>query len=158
TTWLGLPAALLLGAGASLVAFLGALPARFASDVCRPEPPIEAIAGFFRDARRILTDRAARGSLLGLAAFMALILRGSGAGVARRLGATGSSGRMDLFQNVILVGVGVAAGSLLASLQGHPRRSLGLVPVGATGLLGALAWAALSADPRGACLLLGLMG
>jgi 1-acyl-sn-glycerol-3-phosphate acyltransferase len=59
---------------------------------------------------------------------------------------------------MVLMGVGAAVGSLLASLQGHPRRSLGLVPLGATGFLIALAWAALSSDVRWPALALGIMG
>src|SRR5439155_13252185 len=37
---------------------------------------------------------------------------------------------------------GLAAGSLLAGLPGHPRRVLGLVPWGALGLVVAFAWTA----------------
>ena len=44
------------------------------------------------------------------------------------------------------LGLGAAAGSLLAGLQGHPRRALGLVPVGATGLALGLVVAALTGD------------
>jgi 1-acyl-sn-glycerol-3-phosphate acyltransferase len=48
-------------------------------------------------------------------------------------------------------------------LQWHPRRSLGLVPYGAAGLLAALGWAALAAHggevlPLPPCFLLGFMG
>src|SRR5262249_3797061 len=55
-----------------------------------------------------------------------------------------------------------ALGSAAASLVGHPRRCLGLVPPGAVGLLAALLWAlgAEPADPMPPlpCLTLGFMG
>src|SRR5207237_1099137 len=52
---------------------------------------------------------------------------------------------------------GVGLGSLLAGLQGHPRRALGLVPFGATGLLIGLMFAALGSSPSvGLCLFLGI--
>ncbi len=53
---------------------------------------------------------------------------------------------------------GVAVGSLLAGLQRHPRRVLGLVPWGATGLTAGLIVAACGAIPGNAfCLVLGFM-
>src|SRR5262245_6446184 len=82
----GFPAALAVAFAVSAVAVLAALPARFASDVWRPEPPGRAVAGFFRDALRVLADREARACLLGLAAFMGLVITCSGAIVALALG------------------------------------------------------------------------
>jgi 1-acyl-sn-glycerol-3-phosphate acyltransferase len=59
--------------------------------------------------------------------------------------------------------LGAGLGCLTASWQGHPLRSLGLVPLGATGLLVALGWATLAIAPEAAlplapCFVLGFMG
>ena len=43
-----------------LAALLTALPVHFDSDVTRPEPPLRAVAGFFRDARRVFANRPVR--------------------------------------------------------------------------------------------------
>ena len=48
----------------------------------------------------------------------------------------------------IWVGVGTAAGSLLAGVQRHPRRVLGVVPWGGLGLTAALAWTASADDGK----------
>ena len=58
---------------------------------------------------------------------------------------------------LVCIAAGAVAGSLLAGVQGHPRRALGLVPLGATGMLIALAWAATSADVRWPCAAMGFM-
>jgi hypothetical protein len=57
---------------------------------------------------------------------------------------------------MVLVAVGAAAGSWLAGQQGDLRLGLGLVPIGATALLAALAWAVFRGDLTGACLVIGL--
>jgi 1-acyl-sn-glycerol-3-phosphate acyltransferase len=55
--------------------------------------------------------------------------------------------------------LGAAAGSLLAGVQGHPRRSLGLVPLALTGLLATLLWTAAAGTPGwGLCVLVGVLG
>lgn len=154
----GVPAAVGLALILGLVAVTAALPARFPSDVYRPEPPGPAVSGFFRDTGRILRDAPARGSLLGLAGFLALMVTGAGAILAYSGGLSLSGERERLGDLMVLIGLGTAAGSLVAGLQGHPRRCLGLVPWGATGLLLALGWAALSTDVRWPCLALGFMG
>lgn len=122
--------------GLNALSLATALPVYFPSDVRRPEPPAQAIAGFFRDSLRIGRDRAARESLLGLASFQAIVTAGSGAVVLRTLDRGLSNG---LLPAMVLIGVGAALGCLTAAWQGHPRRSLGLVPLGATGLLLVLA-------------------
>ncbi len=146
--------------GLNLLSFVTALPASFPSDVRRPESPARAVAGFFRDTLRIGREPAARGSLLGLACFQAIVTAGSGAIVEHTLGRELHAG---LLQALVLMGMGAALGCLTASWQGHPRRSLGLVPLGATGLLLALGWAtrAVSAEaalPLLPCFVLGFMG
>jgi 1-acyl-sn-glycerol-3-phosphate acyltransferase len=144
----------LLGLGA--LCLLTALPAAFPTDVPRPEPPGAALRGFFRDAGRIVREREALAPLLGLSALQALVTAGSGALIAEALGT-----RKDVLTAVALVGAGAAAGCARAAAQGHPRRSLGQVPWGAVGLVGALL-AALALVGPGAdvplvpCVLLGL--
>jgi 1-acyl-sn-glycerol-3-phosphate acyltransferase len=154
--WMSVAASLLALNGLCL---LMALPVAFPSDTLRPEPVGLAVAGFFRDCRRILGDRVACVSLLGLAGFQAVVMAGSGALIERTLGTDLAAG---LLAAMALVGVGAALGCLTAGLQGHPCRNLGLVPLGATGLLLALAWAALKVEgttlPRLPCLLLGFTG
>ena len=53
-------------AAAAAIHFLGSLPAAFPSDVRRPESPLAALAGFFRDAKRIGRDHAAGPALFAL--------------------------------------------------------------------------------------------
>jgi 1-acyl-sn-glycerol-3-phosphate acyltransferase len=148
--------AVLLGLDA--LCLLTALPAHFPSDVVRPEPWGRAAVDFFRDARRVLRDRPAAASLLGLAAFQAVVTAGAGALLTIALD------RHDLdqlLQALVLTGGGAAFGCALASLQAHPRRNLGFVPLGATGLLLALAWAGAASGegiPQLPCLLLGCFG
>ncbi len=153
----GFPPAVLAALGLNLLALLTSLPVHFPSDLRRPEPPVEAVKGFFRDTGRIFRDRLAAGTLAGLALFMALIMTGSGAVVAYTL-TPEFAGQAVLPRAFALLSVGVAAGSLLASLQGHLRRALGLVPLGVAGMLAALAWTALAHDLDGPSLLLGLTG
>jgi 1-acyl-sn-glycerol-3-phosphate acyltransferase len=155
----GSAAAVLLGLNA--LCFLTALPVAFSSDVVRPEPPARAVADFFRDCGRVVRQPVARRSLLGLAAFQAVVTAGSGALLAQLLASDFAGPRV--VEALALVGAGAALGCLAAALQGHPRRSLGLVPFGAAGLLAALGWAALAAPggaalPLSPCFLLGFMG
>ena len=57
---------------------------------------------------------------------------------------------------MLLVAVGAAAGSWLAGRQPDLRLGLGLVPISATALLAALAWAVFRGGVAGACLVMGL--
>jgi 1-acyl-sn-glycerol-3-phosphate acyltransferase/MFS family permease len=144
--------------GLNLLCLIAALRVEFPSDVIRPEPARRAVAGFFSDVGRILRDREARASLLGLAGFQAIVTAGSGALLTLVLGA-GDFVLTNLLRALLLVGVGAATGCAAAAIQGHPRRCLGLVPFGATGLLLALAWAGLAGGtPPVPCFLLGFMG
>ena len=130
---------------------------RFTHDTRRPEAPAKAIAGFFADCRRIWNVKIMRGCLLGLASLRGLLTAMVGALIAASLG----ENRFSLEQLLAIGGwimAGVAVGSLLAGLQRHPRRVLGLVPWGATGLTVGLIVAACGAIPGNAlCLLLGVM-
>jgi MFS family permease len=141
----------------SAVALLAALPVRFAADASRPESPARAVAGFFRDARHVVADAPARRSLLGLALLMALITAGSGALLGSTLDPKFADGKAALLRSMVLVAVGGAAGSWLATLPRNLRRCLALVPFAGTGLLAALAWATAVRDPSWPCLLLGMM-
>jgi 1-acyl-sn-glycerol-3-phosphate acyltransferase len=146
--------------GLNLLSFLTALPVWFPSDVPRPEAPARAIAGFFRDSMRIGREPAAAGSLLGLACFQALVTAGSGAFVEQTLSRELHEG---FLQALAMSMLGAGLGCLAASWQGHPLRCLGLVPLGATGLLLALGWATLAIAPETAlplapCFVLGFMG
>jgi 1-acyl-sn-glycerol-3-phosphate acyltransferase len=142
--------------GLNLLCLLAAVPAAFPSDVRRPEPPGRAVAGFFRDTARIARVRPAAGALLGLAGFQALVTATAGALVAATLGSDAGAG---LLPALVVLGAGGALGGGASALPGHPRRNLGLVPLGATGLLLALAWAGLVVSPGALpllpCLLLG---
>jgi 1-acyl-sn-glycerol-3-phosphate acyltransferase len=148
--------------GLSLLAVVAALPVSFASDVRRPESPLQALAGFFRDGRRILRQGDSRGSLLAWAGFRGLVAAVTGAFIADVMARSASAHHgpfAALLEVLLWILGGAAAGSLLAGVQGHPRRSLGLVPLGLTGLLAALLWAARDPFPgAGLCLLVGLLG
>jgi len=154
----GLPVAVALAAGLNLVAVLAALPVHFRSDVRRAEPAGRAVAGFFRDCARVLGDREARASVLGLACFLGLVTVGSGAVFTSTGGLRTDADRAGLVTSMVVVGIGVALGSFLSGLQAHLRRALGQVPFGVVGLLLALGWALLSTDLTWPCLMLGVMG
>jgi 1-acyl-sn-glycerol-3-phosphate acyltransferase len=127
--------------GLNLVCLLAAFAVSFPSDVPRPEPFFQSVAGFFRDCKRIARVPLARGNLLGLACFQALVTAGGGVVAAPLLahedGQTGDQ-MSKLIGTLGLVAIGTAVGCLLAAFQGHPRRNPGLVPFGATGLVIAL--------------------
>ncbi|MFL5242917.1 MAG: MFS transporter [Gemmataceae bacterium] len=152
------PAPVAISAGLALYSLLASLPTRFASDPRREEAPLQAVAGFFRDGRRIARNRQAWTSLAGLAAFLALIAAGSGAIVASRLEPGDVGIKSDVLHAIILVASGVALGSWTAGLQTHRLRALGLVPLAALGLMGALLWLQWTEDFRIPCLVLGFMG
>ncbi len=173
--WWDLDAAVALAGGLNVLAALTALPVWFRADVRRPESAGQAVGGFFRDLRRVLADREARGSLLALAALRGLAAAMMGALVAVVLsdganhfgamieseaGGDGFDARLKQMLGVgVWVMVGIAAGSLLAGTQRHPRRALGLVVFGATGMAVGLVVAALGAVPSPAlCVVLGAMG
>jgi 1-acyl-sn-glycerol-3-phosphate acyltransferase len=144
-------------------AFVTALPVSFPSDAHRPEPLQRAIGGFFRDCRRILSQRQTRGCLLALAALRGLVLSSAGPIIAVYLEQAAESGEtLDPITTFAwigaLVGLGFAVGSLLAGLQWHPTRILGLVPFATAGFaLGLAAAAIFQAGPWWLCLWIGAM-
>lgn len=94
----------------------------------------------WQSSRLFWRDRELRGNLLGLLGWQALFFALLGVLWNAAEPGTAISGLPDLLLG--LAG-GLLAGTLLACLQPHPRRSLGLVPLAATGLLLGLGSAAL---------------
>jgi 1-acyl-sn-glycerol-3-phosphate acyltransferase len=129
---------------ANLICLIAAIPTRFASDVRRQESASQAMEGFFHDCGRIWRVPDARASMLMLAGFWGLLIAGSGAIFAFTHTLDLLEKQFDLLQALLMVAAGTAAGAILAGVQGHPRRALGLVPLGGLGMLAALAWAGLS--------------
>ena len=157
-TVLGTEAAVVAAGVLNLLALLAALPVRFPSDIRRPETPGLAVAGFFRDARRILAEAELRGTLLGLAGLRGLLTGLTCALVASALAPEGFAIH-ELVKVGIWVAAGVGAGSFLAGLQRHPRRVLGLVPLGAAAMFIGLLLPAFGVLPSPwLCLVLGVAG
>lgn len=124
------------------VALLAAVPVFFPSDLCRDEPPLQAVRDFFTDFGRIWNIREARYCLIGLSGKRGLVIGMSGAMLAILF----KDQSYDLKQMGFItcwVAAGVATGSLLAGLQKHPRRVLGLVPIGGIGFTIGMAYAAI---------------
>jgi 1-acyl-sn-glycerol-3-phosphate acyltransferase/MFS family permease len=156
------PPAVALALACSMVSLLTALPVSFRGDVRRAEPAAMAVRGFFRDLKRIFAVREARVSLLAMAGLRGLVAAATGALLAVMLG--GATGRAtpelvgELIQLGLWIGGGCAVGSLVAGVQGNPRRALGLVPLSATGLALGLLITALTGDTgRAVCAFVGAM-
>jgi 1-acyl-sn-glycerol-3-phosphate acyltransferase len=140
-----------------LLGFVFAVPVRFATDLHRPEVPAQAVVGFFRDVGRVWREREARWCLFGLASLRGLITGMTGALIAATLADESADLATLVTIGAYVIG-GVALGSLLAGLQKHPRRVLGLVPWGATGLTIGLIVAAAGGIPGPTlCVVLGVM-
>jgi 1-acyl-sn-glycerol-3-phosphate acyltransferase len=103
-----------------------------------------AIAGLARNAGLLFQDREARAALMALAISLSLIA-GQLVSFLVCLERQSTRSAVDF---VLQVGAGLTIGSVLAGIQANPRRALGLVPIGFTGLLIALSWAAF--DPHSA--------
>jgi 1-acyl-sn-glycerol-3-phosphate acyltransferase len=160
-SWDGWPPVVVAALALNLVAIAGAWPAAFPSDIRRPESAGQAIAGFFRDAERIWRDREARAALLGMASLRAIVTGATGAFFAILLQSEAASplARIEAaFHLLMWILLGAAVGSLLAGLQRHPRRALGFVPLGASGLFAGLILAAAGATDQAVCFALGVMG
>lgn len=141
----GWNSAIVLIAALNGVAFLTALPVNFSSDVRREEPPLQAVWDFFVDCRRIWDEREARIALIGLSGKRGLIIGMSAAMLALFFGKQFTLTEMAFI--LAWVAGGVAIGSLLAGLQKHPRRMLGLVPMGGVGLTIGLGYVATGDKP-----------
>lgn len=137
----------------NVIGLLTALPVSFPSDVHRPEPAGQALLGFFRDSVRVFREPESCACLLAMAGFRGLVLIVPGAVLAS------TDDYESLTHIALLIVAGSAAGSLLAGVQGHPTRTLGQVPFGATGLTVAIIVAALLHPvPDWLCLLMGILG
>jgi 1-acyl-sn-glycerol-3-phosphate acyltransferase len=159
----GIPSAVFAALGLNFIGLVAALPVAFPSDVRRREAPGPALAGFFRDAGRILRQRDTRGSLLAWAGFRGLVAAVTGAFIAEVLSRAANGEELSPFRAMLTVApwitLGVAVGCVLAGVQGHPRRSLGLVPFGLTGLVIAMIWAAITPVPGPVlCVVVGVLG
>src|SRR5262249_21470645 len=157
----GWPAVVAAAAALNLLAVVTAWPVVFPSDVRRPENASRAISGFFRDAGRIWRDSDARATLLGLATLRAIVTGATGAFFAVTI-TDDARPLMDriaaVFSILVWLLLGAGAGSLLAGVQRHPRRALGIVPLATTGLFVGLVLAATDTPGPVACTLLGVMG
>jgi 1-acyl-sn-glycerol-3-phosphate acyltransferase len=144
---------------ATTIALLAALPACFASDVRRPEPPGRAVVDFFGDAHRILRSPHARLPLLVLAGFLGVLTAGSGVVITDAFDFNTGSWSASLFPRLMLVAGGAAIGALVGGWQKNLQRGLGFVPIGTAGLVAAFLWA--SSNPETAhisCLVMGIAG
>jgi hypothetical protein len=147
--------------GLMLICLVTALGSRFASDVYRSETPRAALRGFLRDTWRLLTIGQSRSSLLAVCLLRGLVTASAGALIADSLArSTSPSGSYQvLIVIAILTMLGAAGGSFLAGLVGDRSRTLGLVPLGATGMALALGWIAVCPPaPTWLCLLVGVCG
>lgn len=140
----------------SLVSLIAAIPADFPAESGRRARPCQAVLDFFHDARRVLGDRQARDTLLGLAGFVALLVMGCGVLLASA-GAWRPDGDLRmLWEAMAFAGAGATVGALLASYEDHPRRGMGLIPPALTGMVAGLLWASGQSGLRGSALTLGL--
>ncbi len=161
TFWLGLPAAVAAAIALNLLAAVSALPTAFPSAVRRPEQAMQAIAGFFHDTARIWRDREAKSALLALACLRGIVAGATGAFIAVMLSDDSDDAQTWIeasFPILAWILGGAALGSVLAGLQRHPVRALGLVPFGAAGLAIGLVLAATGNPGPIVSLVLGLMG
>lgn len=115
-----------VAAALGLVAFLSALPVRFARDIPRNESPLRALAGYFRDSARVVRLSEALGCLIGLGCLWGLM--------AAFIAWSNTFSWETLWNFASWLFGGLAFGSFLAGCQPHSRRVLGLVPIGAAGL------------------------
>lgn len=111
-----------------------ALPVGFQTDVQRDEDFRHAVAGFFRDSRRIILITESRAALLAMTALRSIVLAAAGPALAINftLSIAGEADPIAFFPAILMVLCGAAIGAIVASIQGHPTRILGLVPFGAT--------------------------
>jgi 1-acyl-sn-glycerol-3-phosphate acyltransferase len=115
------------------------LLARFPSPVTLPSQPPQL--GFFASARRILAEPQSRKALLAQAFVDGLLLIGVAATFGNLLGWKFPEQFMFGLHPFYWLAWGAVAGCLLASLQGHPRRMLGFIPLAATAIAIIFQWA-----------------
>lgn len=151
-------AAIALILALNALAWVTLLPVEFPSDVRRPEPPMQAVRGFFTDLRAIWREREARICLIGLAGKRGIVIGMSGAMLALMYDpADGQLKLSEIARITCWVAAGVAVGSLAAGIQKHPRRVLGLAPIGGVGFTVGMYYAAAGDKPDGwFCALVGV--
>jgi hypothetical protein len=136
-----------------------AFPARFRSDVYRPESPRAALRGVFRDFMRLLRLSPCRSSLVGVCLLRGLVTVAAGALIADSLARNVNPANQYpmLILIAVLTMLGAAAGSSLAGLVGNQSQTLGLVPLGATVIALALGGIALTPPaPIWLCVIVGV--
>ena len=131
----------------NLTALVAALPVGFPSDVRRDESPWAAVRGFFVDFKKIWQVREARNCLIGLSTKRGLIIGMSNAMVALMFDPQAGYGLREIAIIGGWVAGGVAVGSMLAGLQKHPRRVLGVVPIAGIGFTIGMAYTATGNKP-----------
>jgi 1-acyl-sn-glycerol-3-phosphate acyltransferase len=114
----------------NLAALLLALLVSFPSDRSRVSAPA-SLDSFVAAFGTIVRGRETRQALIGSAGLHVLLVAPL---TLIQVGSVETRTAISLFG-------GVAVGALLAGLQGHPRRILAFIPLGATGLTVCLAWA-----------------
>jgi hypothetical protein len=147
--------------GLMVLSLATAVPAHFASDTYRSEAPRAALRGFLHDALRLRKLSPCRSSLLAVCLLRGLVTAAAGALIADSLARNPTP--FAQYQVLVLIAVltmsGAAAGSFLAGLVGDRSRTLGLVPLGATGLVLGLGWVALRPPaPAWLCMFVGVCG
>ncbi len=142
----GLNAAIGLVFALNGLAWLTALPVDFPSDIRRPDPPALAVRGFFSDLGAIWRTREARICLIGLATKRGVVIGMSGAMLALMFSDQGLK-LSEIAEVTCWVAAGVAIGSLGAGIQKHPRRVLGLAPIGGVGFTFGMFYAASGEQP-----------
>ena len=107
------------------IAWLFILPVTFAEEGEIKQDWRQALSSFFRDGRRVLSDRDVLPALVGLAYLMALVAVTAGALVAYSLQDDSPVELVTLPWIFIATSLGAALGSAAVSLQGHARRGMG---------------------------------
>ena len=132
-------AAMLWVTGCFAICLIASGPACFATDVRRPEPVLSALRSFFRDVADFFRNPATRRSLLAIAYLRGVVTAGAGAFIAVSLRES-STPPITVMMTIAMVTMGgTGLGCFLASMARDPRRSLGLIPIGAVGLTACLA-------------------
>jgi 1-acyl-sn-glycerol-3-phosphate acyltransferase len=118
------------------MSFLAAIGAAWPLSNWQVERRMALQGSFLDDWKRVWRRREARGALLAAAGFRGLVpilaakILGEGLMPAYQIGKGWSD--QPIWQSVIWGLAGGMAGSMIASLQGHPRRLIGLLPIGLT--------------------------
>jgi 1-acyl-sn-glycerol-3-phosphate acyltransferase len=130
-------------AALNFLIMLAGVPERFHAQSDRPAAKHRP---FIIDCRAILSLSEARADLLALAISSMLCVGGACALFGRSY--SQNADFTVVLAILFYLSLGFISGSLASSIQWHPRRCLGLVPLGGCFTIVGLAWAALSAELR----------